>query len=68
MHKRDSTIPTESDTVLAFDFGTGQIGVAIGQTLTNTANPLTVFKAKDGIPDWTQIKNGNLTKSLLDYH
>lgn len=46
----------KSKTVLAFDFGTRQIGVAIGQTLTNTANPLTVFKAKDGIPDWKQIK------------
>ncbi len=42
--------------MLAFDFGTRQIGVAIGQTLTKTANPLTVFKAKDGIPDWGQIK------------
>ena len=59
--KRDSAISTErntikSNTVLAFDFGTRQIGVAIGQTLTSTANPLTVFKAKDGIPDWKQIE------------
>ncbi len=42
--------------LLAFDFGTGQIGVAIGQTLTNTANPLTVLKARDGIPSWQQIE------------
>lgn len=42
--------------LLAFDFGSGQIGVAIGQTLTHTANPLTVLKARDGIPDWLQIE------------
>ncbi|WP_461516941.1 Holliday junction resolvase RuvX [Porticoccus sp.] len=42
--------------LLAFDFGTGQIGVAVGQTLTNTANPLTVLKARDGIPSWQQIE------------
>jgi len=51
---------TTSNTVLAFDFGIRQIGVAIGQTLTGSANPLTVFKAKDGIPDW------NLIQQLLE--
>ncbi|MDX2464145.1 MAG: Holliday junction resolvase RuvX [Porticoccus sp.] len=43
-------------TALAFDFGTRQIGIAVGQTLSGTANPLTVFKARDGIPNWDQIK------------
>ncbi len=38
--------------LLAFDFGTKSIGVAVGQTLTGTANALTAIKAKDGIPDW----------------
>lgn len=42
--------------LLAFDFGTGQIGVAVGQTLTNSANPLAVLKARDGIPNWEQIE------------
>lgn len=42
--------------LLAFDYGSGQIGVAIGQTLTHTANPLAVLKARDGIPDWLQIE------------
>lgn len=42
--------------LLAFDFGTGQIGVAVGQTLTHSANPLTVLKARDGIPNWQQIE------------
>ena len=40
---------------LCFDFGDRQIGVAVGQTLTSTATPLTVLKARDGQPDWAQI-------------
>lgn len=47
---------TTSRTIIAFDFGTLSIGAAIGQEITGTANPLTSFKAKDGIPDWNQIE------------
>lgn len=43
-------------TLLAFDFGTKSIGVAIGQQLTSTARPLTALKARDGIPDWGKIE------------
>jgi putative Holliday junction resolvase len=43
-------------TVLCFDYGTKTIGVAVGQTITQTANPLTDLKARDGIPDWLQIQ------------
>ncbi|MDF3013229.1 MAG: Holliday junction resolvase RuvX [Cellvibrio sp.] len=42
-------------TLLAFDYGTKNIGVASGQTITHSANSQTSLKAKDGIPDWTQI-------------
>lgn len=42
--------------VLAFDFGTKRIGVACGQSLTGTAQPLPVVPAKDGIPDWSQLE------------
>jgi putative Holliday junction resolvase len=42
--------------VLAFDFGTRQIGVASGQKLLKTANPLTILRAKDGIPNWNELK------------
>ncbi|KEA54571.1 Holliday junction resolvase [Mangrovibacter sp. MFB070] len=42
-------------TILAFDFGTRSIGVAIGQKITGTARPLSALKAKDGVPDWDQI-------------
>ncbi|WP_150304455.1 Holliday junction resolvase RuvX [Pseudomonas saliphila] len=41
--------------VLGFDFGTKQIGVAVGQSLTGSAEPLIVLRARDGIPDWNQI-------------
>lgn len=43
-------------TLLAFDYGTKNIGVATGQTITRSANSLIPLKAKDGIPDWTQIE------------
>ena len=42
-------------TVLAFDFGTKSIGVAVGQEVTGTASHLAALKARDGIPDWQQI-------------
>ena len=42
--------------VLGFDFGMRKIGVAIGQTVSATANPLEIISAQDGIPDWEDIK------------
>jgi putative Holliday junction resolvase len=43
-------------TILGFDFGQKNIGVAIGQELTKTASELTVIKARDGIPNWDDIE------------
>lgn len=40
---------------MAFDYGTRQIGVAVGQTLTGSAEPLTNLRARDGVPDWDQL-------------
>lgn len=45
---------------MAFDFGMGKIGVAVGQFVTQSANPLTILKARDGIPDWDAL--GRLIK------
>lgn len=45
-----------ASSIMAFDFGTRSIGVAIGQRITCTARPLTAFKARDGVPDWQQIE------------
>ncbi len=42
-------------TVLGFDFGMKHIGVAVGQTITHTANPLTTLKAINGIPNWEEV-------------
>ncbi len=43
-------------TILCFDFGSKSIGTAIGQSITQTATPLQDLKAKDGIPNWDEIK------------
>lgn len=44
-------------TVLGFDFGMKRIGVACGQSITQTAAPVTVLKARQGVPDWAQIQH-----------
>lgn len=41
---------------MGFDFGMARIGVAVGQTITGSASPLTVLTARDGIPDWHQLE------------
>nr|VFJ71714.1 MAG: putative holliday junction resolvase [Candidatus Kentron sp. FW] len=42
-------------TLLGFDPGGRRIGVAVGQTLTNTANPLGTIAVKHNVPDWNAI-------------
>ena len=37
---------------MAFDFGLRQIGVATGNCLLGTTQPLPILTAKDGVPDW----------------
>ncbi len=44
------------NTVLGFDFGTRNIGIAAGQVITMTATALPQLKARDGIPDWDEIE------------
>lgn len=41
--------------VLGFDFGTKRIGVAYGQTISETTKPLKELKAQNGIPLWQEI-------------
>lgn len=48
-HHMTNTPPTR---IMGFDFGTKRIGVAIGQTITKTAQALKSIKSQDGIPDW----------------
>ena len=42
-------------TLLCFDFGTKRIGVAVGQTLTDTATPLEIIQVHNNRPDWERI-------------
>ena len=42
--------------VLGFDFGLRKIGVAVGQSITKSATPITILKAKKGVPDWLLIE------------
>jgi putative holliday junction resolvase len=43
-------------TVLGFDVGSKYIGVAVGQTITSTANPLETLMVRNGKPDWARIE------------
>lgn len=47
--------PAAARTVLAFDVGRRRIGVAVGQTLTGTASPLTTCTCPGDAPDWPAI-------------
>jgi len=41
--------------LMSFDFGKKRIGVAVGQTVTQTARPLATINAKNGEPEWAAI-------------
>ena len=44
--------------ILAFDFGTQHIGVAVGQTVTKTSSPLIILNvAREGKEIWNTISN-----------
>jgi putative Holliday junction resolvase len=42
--------------LLGFDYGTKQIGVAVGQVITGQARELCTLKAQNGVPDWAQVE------------
>ncbi len=42
-------------TLLGFDFGPRKIGVAVGQTVTRSASPLTTLRSRNQRPDWVGI-------------
>ena len=41
--------------ILAFDFGTKKIGVAVGQTKTRTSSPLEIIRVKNNSINWENI-------------
>ena len=46
---------TEPLTLVCFDYGEKRIGVAVGQTLTNTATPLDTIQVSNGAIAWDRI-------------
>lgn len=42
--------------VLGFDFGTKNLGVAVGNLLTETAQPVTILKVTNNQPQWDEIQ------------
>lgn len=42
--------------VLGFDFGTQNLGVAVGNLLTETAQPITILKVTNHQPNWEEIQ------------
>ena len=43
------------ETFLGFDYGERRIGVAVGQSVTGTASPLSTVGVRGGEPDWAAI-------------
>ncbi len=41
--------------LIAIDYGKKRIGLASGQTITKTANPLKAISAKNGEPNWADL-------------
>ena len=46
---------SKHQTLLGFDFGTKNIGTAVGQTITKSARALKTLSANNGEPDWEKI-------------
>ena len=46
---------TSERPILCFDYGEKRIGVAVGQTLTNTARPLTQINCDGNLPQWRDV-------------
>ena len=47
--------PDSPQTIVAFDFGLRRIGVAVGQNITASANPVAAIRNTDSGPDWQAI-------------
>ena len=46
---------TTPQLIMAFDFGTQKMGMAVGSSLIHSATPLALFPMKDGIPNWDNL-------------
>jgi putative Holliday junction resolvase len=50
------TQPPVEGTIIAFDYGSKYLGVAVGQTVTYSASALNHLKMRDGGPPWGEIE------------
>ena len=50
-------MPKAPQTILGFDFGTKKIGIAVGQSVTQTVTPLVTLTSQNQKPDWPGIEN-----------
>ena len=46
----------KNQTILAFDYGEKRIGMAVGNTITKTAEPLTILQEKNQDERWKAIE------------
>ena len=44
-----------AESIIALDFGLRNIGVAVGNSVSRTAQPLTILSARNGVPDWSAL-------------
>lgn len=49
-------MPDDIQTFLGFDYGLQRIGIAIGQSLTANASPLTTIACNNRQPDWNEVE------------
>lgn len=56
MPSETSAVPAgRAMTVIALDYGLRHIGVAVGNSLLCSAQPLAVVRARNGVPDWPSL-------------
>ena len=48
-------MPNSTGFIIAVDFGLTYIGLAVGQTVTNSATGITTLRAKNGQPNWKEL-------------
>lgn len=48
-------MPSDEAVYLGFDFGTKRLGIAVGQTITQTARPLVILSVHEKMPNWQQV-------------
>ena len=56
MSMSQTNLESRPQSIVAFDYGTKRIGVAVGQTVSGTASPVATVRSRAGTPDWNAIR------------